>query len=47
MQQKPHIEKNDPEEEISCLKLTLCNVRRKLGVKFKIDVDNLNSFVYC
>ena len=34
MQQLPDIEKNDSEEEVSCLKWTIYNGRRKVCVNF-------------
>ena len=46
MQQSPDIEKNDPKEEISCLKWTIYNGRRKVCVNFQTDTDKLNIFVY-
>ena len=45
-QQLPDIEKTDSKEEISCLKRTIYNGRRKLCVKFQTDTDNLNIVVY-
>ena len=46
MQQLPDIEKNDSKDEISCLKWTIYNGRRKVCVKFQIDTDKLIFFVY-
>ena len=46
MQQSPDIEKTDPKEEISCLKWTIYNGRRKVCVNFQTDTDKLNIFVY-
>ena len=46
MQQMPDIEKADSKEEISCLKWTIYNGRRKVCVNFQTDTDKLNSFVY-
>ena len=46
MQQLPDIEKTDSKEEISCLKKTLYNGRRKVCVNFQTDTDKLNIVVY-
>ena len=46
MQQLPDIEKTDSKEEISCLKWTIYNGRRKVGVNFQTDKDKLNIVVY-
>ena len=46
MQQLPDIEKTDSKEEISCLKLTIYNGRRKVCVNFQTDTDDLNIVVY-
>ena len=46
MQQLPDIEKTDSKEEISCLKWTKYNGRRKVCVNFQTDTDNLNIVVY-
>ena len=46
MQQLPDIEKTDSEEEISRLKLTIYNGRRKISVNSKTDTDKLNIVVY-
>ena len=46
MQQLPEIEKVDAENEISCLKWTIYNVRRKVVISFKTDTDKLNIVVY-
>ena len=46
MQQLPDIEKTDSKEEISCLKWTIYNGRRKLCVNFQTDTDKLNIVVY-
>ena len=46
MQQLPDIEKTDSKEEISCLKMTIYNGRRKIGVNFRTDTDKLNIVVY-
>ena len=46
MQQLPDIEKTDSKEEISCLKWTIYNGRRKVCVNFQTDTDKLNVAVY-
>ena len=46
MQQLPDIEKIDSEDEISCLKWTKYNGRRKVCVNFHTDTDKLNNVVY-
>ena len=46
MQQLPDIEKTDSKEEISCLKWTIYNSRRKVCVNFQRDTDKLNIVVY-
>ena len=46
MQHLPEIEKVDSKNEISCLKWTIYNGRRKKCISFKIDMDNLNIVVY-
>ena len=46
MQQLPNIEKTDSKEEISCLKRTIDNGRRKVCVNFQTDADKLNFVVY-
>ena len=46
MQQLPDIEKTDSKEEISCLKWTIFNGRRKICVKFQTDKDKLKIVVY-
>ena len=46
MQQLPDIEKTDFNEEISCLKWTIYNGRRKICVNFQTDTDKLNIVVY-
>ena len=46
MQQLPDIEKTDSKEEISCLKWTIFNGRRKVCVNFQTDTDKMNIFVY-
>ena len=46
MQHLPDIEKTDSREEISCLKWTIYNSRRKVCVNFQTDTDKLNIAVY-
>ena len=46
MQQLPEKEKVNPKNEISCLKWTLYNGRRKVCIRFKTDIDKLNIAVY-
>ena len=46
MQQLPDIEKTDSKEELSCLKWTMYNGRRKVYVNFQTDTDKLNIVVY-
>ena len=46
MQQLQEIEKIDSKEEISCLKWTIYNGRRKVYVNFQTDTDKLNVVVY-
>ena len=45
-QQVPGIEKTDSKEEISRLKWTIYNRRRKVCVKFQTDTDKLKIVVY-
>ena len=45
-QQFPDIEKTDSKDEISCLKWTIYNSRRKVCVNFQTDTDKLNIVVY-
>ena len=45
-QQLPEIEKVDSKNEISCLKWTIYNGRRKVCISFKTDMDKLNILVY-
>ena len=45
MQQLPDIEKTDSKEEISCLKWTIYNGRRRVCVNFQTDTDKLNIVV--
>ena len=47
MQQLPDSEKTYSKEEVSCLKWTVYNGRRKVCVNFQTDTDNLNFVVYC
>ena len=46
MQQLPEIEKVDSKNEISCLKWTIHNGRRKVCISFNTDMDKLNTVVY-
>ena len=46
MQQMPDIENADSTEEISCLKWTIYNGRRKVCVNFHTDTDKFNNVVY-
>ena len=46
MQQLPDIEETYSKEEISCLKWTVYNGRRKVCVNFQTDTDKLNIVVY-
>ena len=46
MQQLPDIAKTDSKEEISCLKWTIYNGRRKVCVNFQTDTDKLNIVVF-
>ena len=46
MPQLADIETTDSEEEISCLKWTILNGRRKVCVNFKTDTEKLNNVVY-
>ena len=45
-QQWPDIEKVDSKDEISCLKWTIYNGRRKLCINFQTDTDKVNIVVY-
>ena len=45
-QQLPVIEKPDSKEEISCLKWTIYNGRRKVCINFQTDTDKVNIVVY-
>ena len=46
MQQKPEIKKTDSKREISCLKWTIYNGKRKVCVNLKTDTVNLNIVVH-
>ena len=46
MQQLPQIEKSDSENEISCLKWTIYNGRRKVCISFKTDMHKLKIVLY-
>ena len=45
-QQLPDIEKSDSRDEISCLKWTIYNGRRKVCINFQTDTDKVNIVVY-
>ena len=45
-QQLPDIEKVDSKDEISCLKWTIYNGRRKVCINFQTDADKVNIVVY-
>ena len=45
-QQLPDFEKTDSKDEISCLKSTICNGRRKVCINFQTDTDKVNIVVY-
>ena len=45
-QQLPDIEDADSKEEISCLKWTFYNGRRKVCINFQTDKDKVNIVVY-
>ena len=45
-QQLPDIEKSDSEDEISCLKWTIYNGRRKVCFNFQTDTHKVNIVVY-
>ena len=45
-QQLPDIQKADSKDEISCLKWTIYNGRRKVCINFQTDTDKVNIFVY-
>ena len=46
-QQLPDIEKVDSKDQISCLKWTIYNGRRKVCISFQTDTDKVNIVVYC
>ena len=46
MQQLPDLEETDSNEEISCLKWTINNGRRKVCLNFQTDTDKLYIVVY-
>ena len=45
-QQFPDIEKSDSKDEISCLKWTIYNGRRKVCINFQTDSDKLDIVMY-
>ena len=45
-QQLPDIEKSASKDEISCLKWTIYNGRRKVCINFQTDTDKVNIVVY-
>ena len=45
-QQLPDIQKADSKDEISCLKWTIYNGRRKACINFQTDTDKVNIVVY-
>ena len=45
-QQLPDIEKADSKDEISCLKWTIYNGRRKVCFNFQTDTDKVNIVIY-
>ena len=45
-QQLPDIEKADSKDEISCLKWTIYNGRRKVCINFQTDTHKVNIAVY-
>ena len=45
-QQLPVIEKSDSTDEISCLKWTIYNGRRKVCINIQTDTDKVNIVVY-
>ena len=45
-QQLPDIEKSDSKDEISCLKWTIYNGRRKVCINFQTDTDKVNIVAY-
>ena len=46
MQQLPDIERTDSKEELTCLKGTIHDGRRKICANFRTDTDKLNIVVY-
>ena len=46
MQELPDIDKTDSKKEISCLKRTIYNGRRKVCVNFQTDTDKSKIVVY-
>ena len=44
--QLPDIQKVDSKDEISCLKWTTYNGRRKVRIKFQTDADKVNIVAY-
>ena len=44
--QLPDLEKVDSKDEISCLKWTIYNSRRKVCINFQTDTDKVNIVVY-
>ena len=47
IQQLPDFEKSDSKDQISCLKRTIYNGRRKVCINFQTDTDKVNIAVYC
>ena len=45
-QQLPDIEKTDSKDEVSCLKWTIYNGRKKVCINFQTDTDKVNIVVY-
>ena len=45
-QQLPDIEKIDSNDDISCLKWTIYNGRRKVCINFQTDTDKMNIVVF-
>ena len=45
-QQMPDIEEGDSKDEISCLKWTIYNGKRKVCINFQTDTDKVNIVVY-
>ena len=45
-QQLPDIEKGDSKDEVSCLKWTIYNDRRKVCINFQTDTDKVKIVVY-